>query len=178
MESEGLSVCDQEWLKEVKSTIRKDGEGHYEVPLPKVQMGEIPDSLPTAKRRLESLRKRFRRDPEYFESYKSVIHSLSKDGYAVRVPAEEVARHPSWYIPHHGVQETGKGKLRVVFDCVALSNGICLNDMLKGGPNLTNSLVGVLCRFRKGPIAFSCDVESMYHRVHVPESDSDLLRFL
>ena len=27
------------------------------------------------------------------------------------------------------------------------------------GPDLTNGLVGVLCRFRQGPVAFSCDVK-------------------
>ena len=177
-ESEEFSVNDREWLTEVKATVCKDSEGHYQVALPKVQLEDIPDSLPTAKRRLESLRNRFRKDPQYYESYKTVMHSLSRDGYAVRVHADEVDRQHVWYIPHHGVQEHEKGKLRVVFDCAARSNGVSLNDMLKGGPNLRNSLVGVLCRFREGPIAFTCDVEAMYHRVHVPESDSELLRFL
>ncbi|XP_043240715.1 uncharacterized protein LOC122391117 [Amphibalanus amphitrite] len=177
-DSEALSVNDQEWLVEVKATIRKDDEGHYEVALPRNQLGDIPDSLPTARRRFESLRGKFKRDPKYFESYREIIRSLDRDGYAIRVPDDEVCSQPVWYLPHHGVQETEKGKLRVVFDCAAQSNGVGLNDMLKRGPNLTNSLVGVLCRFREGPVAFTCDVEAMYHRVHVPESDSDMLRFL
>ena len=66
----------------------------------------------------------------------------------------------------------------MVFDCAARSQGVCLNDLLKKGPNLTNSLLGVLCRFREGPVGLTCDVKSMFHRVHVPEPDRDLLRFL
>ena len=130
-ESEEFSVNDREWMKEVSASIRKDEEGHFEVALPKVDVGKVPDSLPSAKRRLESLRKRFRRDPEYFESYRAVIKSLSEDGYAVKVPDDESDRQPVWYIPHHGVQEP-KGKLRVVFDCAARSDGICLNGMSPG----------------------------------------------
>ena len=179
-DTEAMSVSDREWIAEAKASIRKDDEGHYEVALPRTQLlGDIPDSFPTAKGRLESLKKKFKRDPQYFEAYKEVIHSLSRDGYAVKVPDAEVDRQQLvWYLPHHGVQEVAKGKLRVVFDCAARSGGISLNDMLKAGPNLTNSLVGVLCRFREGPIAFTCDVEAMFHRVHVPESDSEMLRFL
>ena len=46
------------------------------------------------------------------------------------------------------------------------------------GPELTNSLVGVLCRCRKGPIAIMCDVERMFHQFHVRRKDQDYLRFL
>ena len=41
-----------------------------------------------------------------------------------------------------------------------------------------NSLIGVLCRFRKEDIALSCDIEGMFHQVSVKPGDRDLLRFL
>ena len=43
---------------------------------------------------------------------------------------------------------------------------------------MTNSLNGVLCRFRKEPIAFTCDVEGMFHQVYVSPDHRNLLRFL
>ncbi|CAI5694728.1 unnamed protein product [Oreochromis niloticus] len=43
---------------------------------------------------------------------------------------------------------------------------------------LTNSLVGVLCRFRKGPVAVMCDIERMFHQFRVREEDQDYFRFL
>ncbi|XP_043210667.1 uncharacterized protein LOC122375380 [Amphibalanus amphitrite] len=176
---EGLSVEDREWIDFVRSNMVRDDGGQFVIPLPKDDFGELPDSLQTASRRLEALRRRFRSDREYFEMYRSVISSLEEDGYAVPVSDGLTdSDHPVWYMPHHGVMEPEKGKLRVVFDCAARSHGVCLNDLLKGGPNLTNSLLGVLCRFREGPVAFTCDIASMYHRVRVPEPDTNLLRFL
>ena len=43
---------------------------------------------------------------------------------------------------------------------------------------MTNSLVGVLSRFRQEPVTIIADVEAMYYQVRVPEDDTDLLRFL
>lgn len=64
------------------------------------------------------------------------------------------------YLPHHGMYHAKKpGKIRVVFDCSALYEGTSLNQQLLQGPDLTNNLVGVHCRFRNEPIAFSCDAE-------------------
>ena len=53
-----------------------------------------------------------------------------------------------------------------------------LNKHLLQGPNLTNNLTGVLCRFRQEPMAFMCDIETMFHQVKVSEEFRDLLRFL
>ncbi|KAL0147688.1 hypothetical protein M9458_056997 [Cirrhinus mrigala] len=69
-------------------------------------------------------------------------------------------------------------KIRVVFDCSAKYEGIALNDHLLTGPDLTNGLTGVLCCFRKHPIAVMCDIEKMFHRFHVTREDRDYLRFL
>lgn len=50
-----------------------------------------------------------------------------------------------WYIPHHGVFHPHKTeKLRIVFDYSAKCKGICLNDHLVSGPDLTNNLTGFL----------------------------------
>lgn len=74
--------------------------------------------------------------------------------------------------------ECQKKKIRVVFDCSAKYEGTALNDHLLAGPDLTNGLTGVLCRFCKHSIALICDVEKMFHRFHVSPEDRDYLRFL
>ena len=43
---------------------------------------------------------------------------------------------------------------------------------------MTNDLTGVLLRFRQEPIAVTCDIEGMFHRVRVNPEHRDLLRFL
>ncbi|KAF7646247.1 hypothetical protein LDENG_00190950 [Lucifuga dentata] len=46
------------------------------------------------------------------------------------------------------------------------------------GPDLINSLVGVLCRFRKEAVAVICDIEKMFHQFHVSPELWNCLRFL
>ena len=83
------------------------------------------------------------------------------------------------YIPHHGAYHPKKpGRIQVVFDCSGRYAGTSLNQSLLQGPDLTNNLVGVLCRFRQETVAFSCDVQSMFHQFYVNEEDRDLLTFL
>ena len=53
-----------------------------------------------------------------------------------------------------------------------------LNDQLLEGPELINSLVGMLTRFRQEALAFMSDIEAMFLQVRVRPSDCDALRFL
>ena len=81
--------------------------------------------------------------------------------------------------PHHGLYHPRKpNKIRVVFDCAARYQGISLNDELLQGPDLTNSLVDVLLRFREEKVAVMADIESMFMMVKVPQKDRNLFQFL
>ena len=59
-----------------------------------------------------------------------------------------------WYLPHHPIFHPDKpDKTRVVFDCAAKFRKVSLNDKLLQGPDFTNTLVGVMTRFRQESIA-------------------------
>ena len=76
--------------------------------------------------------------------------------YAGKIEGVEGEEGKTWYIPHHGVYHNNKQeKLRVVFDCSARYIGTCLNDHLLPGPDITNSLIGVLLLFRRELIGIS-----------------------
>ena len=45
-------------------------------------------------------------------------------------------------------------------------------------PDLTNSLVGVLTRFRQDRVAFMANIEAMLHPVQVPDEHCNFLRSL
>lgn len=90
-ETEGFSVEEREWLAYMGSKVKRDDEGHYEIPLPRVETGELPKSRHLDEQRLESLRRRFKRDETYFHSYRDVIQSLKDDGYIERVPKSELS---------------------------------------------------------------------------------------
>lgn len=95
--------------------------------------------------------------------------------------AAEVAPPPEgkvWYLPIFGVSSPKKtGKIRGVFDSSVDFKGVSLNGNLLSGPNLTNSLLAILLRFRKDAYAVSADIEQMFHRFLVKEEHRDFLRF-
>ena len=70
-----------------------------------------------------------------------------------------------------------KRKVGLVCDAAAPTNGICLNDTLLKGPDLNNNLRAVLLRFRMKPLAFTADIQNMFHQFYVLEKDRTYLRF-
>ena len=155
--------------------------GHYQLPLPFRDTDTVmPDNYAVAQQRTLNLLRKFKRDAGYAMEYKRFMTDVLEKGYAEKVPLEQLHRKDGqvWHIPHHGVYHQQKGNLRVVFDCAASFKGTSLNQVLLQGPNLTNTLIGVLLRFRQEQIAFMADIESMFYRVQVQEHHRDFLRFL
>ncbi|XP_076389575.1 uncharacterized protein LOC143264787 [Megachile rotundata] len=136
------------------------------------------DSLTTAQKRLFALERKLDRDPEYALLYYREMDRLFENGYATKV--EEVSKHErTWYLPHFGVRNINKpGKLRLVFDAAAKSEGMSLNDQLDSGPDLLQSLPGVLIRFRQEQVAVKADIKDMFLRIQVRKEDRGAQRFL
>lgn len=175
-----LSREDVQFMDSVKDTVKKV-EGHYCIGLPlKDQSVKLPNNRELVMQRAESLKRKMLRNKDFHEEYKAFMFDLIDKKYAVPVPNEQLERNDGrlWYIPHHGVYHPQKRKLRVVFDCAVSFQGKSLNEELLQGPDLTNTLVGVLTRFRHNHIALMSDIEAMYHQVKVPPEDTDMLRFL
>ncbi|XP_078486498.1 uncharacterized protein LOC144744976 [Ciona intestinalis] len=154
--------------------------GHYELPLPwRHDYQVLPDNTMMAIRRLAGLKKRLVRNPDMKSKYDEQMQTMLTKGYAEEVPMHELKTDRRvWYLPHHPVMNPHKpDKLRVVFDCAAQHHGISINQVLMQGPDLVNSLVGVLTRFRREPVALVADIEGMFHQVRVAQRDRDSLRF-
>ena len=102
---------------------------------------------------------------------------LSKGHAEVAPPLKQ--GQECWYLPLFGVYHPKKpDKIRVVFDSSASYEGVSLNEVLLTGPDLNNSLLGVLMRFRKEQVAITADIEHMFHCFLVKEDHRDFLRFL
>ena len=84
------------------------------------------------------------------------------------------------YLPHHGVYKASTNKLRVVYDAAAKpgKGEYSLNDCLEPGPNLMNSLVHILIKFRLGKFACKADIRKAFLQVEIDENDRDALRLL
>jgi hypothetical protein len=109
------------------------------------------------------------------------MHDIFDKNYARKIPSTlpPPRQGQVWYLPHHGIYHAKKPrKIRVVFDCSAKFEGTSLNDKLLQGPDMTNSLIGVLTRFREEQAAFMGDIKGMFHQVRVDEEHRDFLRFL
>ncbi|XP_046549788.1 uncharacterized protein LOC124259655 [Haliotis rubra] len=118
---------------------------------------------------------------QYHRDYVAFVDNFLACNYAYNIQPSEIFTSPEriWYLPNHGIYHPRKPqKIRIVFDCSATFNGSSLNDRLLQGPSLTNSLIGVLTRFRAEPVAFMADIEAMFHQVKVPLEQHDQLRFL
>jgi len=128
--------------------------------------------------RLQQLQARLNRDPDLLEKYVHVVESYISQGHARKVELGDGSA--KWLLPHHLVLHPLKpGKVRVVFDCAASYQGRSLNNELLTGPDLLQSLIGVLLlRFRVGRIAFTADIQLMFLQVYVANEDQDFLRFL
>ena len=97
--------------------------------------------------------------------------------YAQKADTSSDKKGKVWHIPHHGVYNAQKGKLRIVFDASAKFEGMSLNQELLQGPDMTNLLVGVLLRFRKEHVAIMADIEAMFYQVQIPEPQRSFFRF-
>ena len=164
----------------MEKNIKIDEANHYSMPLPFNQNKKrLFDNRSLVTNRVLSLKRKFDKNLSFREEYTNFMNEMIVKGYAERVDQPTTATGKQvWYIPHFGVFHKTKNKLRVVFDCAARYEGVSLNDTLLKGPDYINSLIGILCRFRKYPVAFCCDIEKMFYSFHVHSEDRDYLRFL
>ena len=111
----------------------------------------MPVNRSQAERSASYLKRKLSSDTNLREDYVTFLEEVISAGYAEKVPQNVLDRSDGkvWFIPHHGVYHHKKpDKIRVVFNCSAQFHRTSLNNELFQGPDLTNSLVGVLIRFR------------------------------
>ena len=158
-------------------------EGHYEIALPwRRPSACLPNNRALAEHWLKLLKRRLSKDLELLQKYSAFIDNLLDKDYAAKVPNQHLLDRSDkvvWFLPHHRVFHPKKpGKVRFVFDCTAKFRGVSLNENLLQGPDLTNSLIGVLTRFRQERTAIVADMESMFYQVRLPLEDSDSYVFV
>ena len=174
------SVENQRFFTLVGEPAKLKDDKHYEVDLLlKYQTLKLSSNREFAMQRLLALKRKFLRKPVVYDHYVQCVNKMLENGYAEKPPVNENESANLWYIPHHGVYHPMKPeKVRVVFDCSARYPGFSLNDNLLQGPDPTNSLLGVLRKFRLEEVAVIGDIKSMFHQIGISEQDRDLWRFL
>ncbi|UYV84663.1 hypothetical protein LAZ67_X003011 [Cordylochernes scorpioides] len=113
--------------------------------------GTLPESYQMAIGRLRHTERKLAKDLLLLAAYKAKFDEYLEKGYIRKLDSIEVTKGSErmWYIPHFGVTNPNKpGKLRLVFDAAARSNGVSLNEALSKGPDLIRPLTSVLWNFQ------------------------------
>lgn len=153
-----------------------DGRWHTGLPW-KDPNCKLPDSYHYALSRLHGVERKMSASQDYAKKYEERFNHLLVNDFARELQNTE--RSPkSWYLPHFGVNNVNKGKVRLVFDAGAKVCGKSLNDYLLTGPDLLCSLFGIMLRFRINKVGVTGDIKDMFLRVKIKPEDQDALRFL
>ena len=208
LEALGIGPIDKEIspiLDDFNKTTYHDGE-RYVVKLPwkSPQKYRLATNFSQAFFRLVSGQKRYRREKYKVEKIKyqeimkeqldlgilekvqslgtieEVVKAINDNPHAydkLAVTTKGVIVH---YLAHHGVYKASTGKFRIVYDAQArpAKGAYSLNDCLETGPDLMNSLVGILLRFRKGKFGAKSDIAKAFLMVGIDIKDRDALRLL
>ncbi|XDV22790.1 hypothetical protein PO909_027607 [Leuciscus waleckii] len=174
-----LSVEDHLFLEIMDSEFSRDSDNSWVGPLPFRYPGpQLPNNREHALTRLCSLRCTLLKKTEMKQQFTDFMQRLFENDHAEYAsPLSDDQER--WYLPFFGVYHPKKpNQIRVVFDSSAQYQGLSLNSVLLTGPDLNNSLLGVLIRFRKEPVAVTADIQQMFHCFTVKENHRDYLRFL
>jgi hypothetical protein len=173
-----MSTADRHGLSILQSRTTHNGERYRVGLMWKSVSVSLPDNYSSAFRRLLSLERKFKANPEMASRYAKVINEYISLGHARKLLSSELpltsGKH--WYLPHLAVEQPNK--TRVVFDPSAKHQGICLNDVLLKGPDLLCNPLLLLTKFRLNLIALTADIEKMYHQVLVEKDEQYYFAFL
>ncbi|XP_063382133.1 uncharacterized protein LOC134668622 [Cydia fagiglandana] len=179
---------DKHALGVLESTTKRLPSGRFEVGLLwRNDIPNTPDSYPQALSRFHGLERRMARESNLKKDYCAFIDNMMSKGYTEECPKETYhdkintsVTHKGlrWYLPHFPVIHPQKRKLRVVHDAAAKTSGVSLNSLLLPGPDLLQSLLHILFRFREGHVAMTADVKEMFPQIRIRQEDRDALRFL
>ncbi|XP_063596235.1 uncharacterized protein LOC134773088 [Penaeus indicus] len=136
----------------------------------------LKDNIQVANARLKTTENRLKKlGNEYAMKYQREIEDMIDRGVVRKLTKEEMREYkgPVHYIHHHEVlkPESNSTPISIVFNSSASYMGQKLNDFWAKGPDILNSLLGILFRFRPNNIAIAGDIAKMYHTVKLSTMD-------
>lgn len=177
-----LSSREDQRAREILYRSLKRIDGQWEAGLLwKTDQEVLPESRDNTEKRLLSIERKMTKDSEFGKRYRANIQAYIDKGYARKLSGEKECQvtNRTWYLPHFAAYNSRKPeKLRMVFDAAAKSRGLSLNDRLLKGPDLLNSLPGLLFKFREKKIAICGDLREMFHQVRIKKEDCYSQRFV
>ena len=181
LETLGIKENEASVYDKFSNDIRFTGE-RYQVKLPfKDNHPMIPDNYTAASRRLTTVIKKLKDQPEILKQYDHVIKEQLQSGVVELVPQDEIPQPGNvHYLPHRGVVRLDRDttKIRVVYDASSKVFGPSLNDCLHVGPSLNPLLFDILLRFRVHEVAITADIEKAFLNIEIDPEHRNFVRFL
>ncbi|XP_067373332.1 uncharacterized protein [Channa argus] len=174
-----ISVDEKVFLDILDKEMFVNEANSWTAPLPfRSPRHRLPNNRDQAVKRFTTLCCMLNKRPEMNQHFFAFMKKIFDLGHAEPAPPLNKEKE-CWYLPIFGVYHPRKpGQIRVVYDSSATHEGISLNSVLLSGPDLNNTLLGVLIRFRKEPVAVTADIQQMFYCFTVREDHRDFLRFL
>jgi len=160
------------------TTHSRSNDGRYIVRLP-FKFGppiDIGDSRALAERRLKSLMRKLRLNPDQQGAYTEFLEEYERLGHMKQVTFPLSSSRQRVYIPHHPVirDTSTTTRMRVVFDASSVtSNGTSLNQHLLTGPKLQQDLADISTRWRQYRYVYTADIAKMYRQILIDPRDAD-----
>lgn len=165
-----LTMEEQACEEHFKQHTRRMDDGRFCVKLPFRDNPQLlGNSHPRARHCLDSLQKRFKRQPDIKEQYVSFINEYAHLGHLTEIEPPEIVN----LLPHHPVlrEQSETTKCRVVFNASSKTDsGVSLNDLLMVGPTVQDDIFSILMRFRQHTYIITGDIEKMYRQILLDES--------
>ena len=181
-EADKLSSFERKEAKTIEKSCQKIGT-QWLIPYPwKRDPSTLPNNRLQAEKKLEATECRLAKNPEHAKAYDEQMTELTEMNFSRKLTKEQMTAYkdPIHYISHHEVVRPEKKTtpIRIVFNSSASYKGHRLNDYWIKGPDLLDSLFGVILRFRENEIAVTEDISKIYRRVLIPERDQQVHRYL
>lgn len=179
-----MSKNDLSCESQMEAAYRREPEGTMVVPLTFVDLQDKPrfsNSREIALKRLLTLERKFRINPQFRTAYVNFMEDYLKCGHMEEVEPPSSREGHFYYIPHFGIlrPDSISTPLRSVFDASAKDAlGKSLNDTLLPGPKLQKNIFDLLIRFRWHAVVFTGDIKQMYRQFLVDLQDCDYQRIL
>ena len=181
LETLGIRDTETSVHDKFSNEIRFTGE-RYQVKLPfKDNHPMLSDNYTNASRRLATVIKKLKTQPEILKQYDQVIKEQLESGVVEEVQQDQIIEPGNvHYLPHRGVVRLDRDttKVRVVYDASSKVFGPSLNDCLHVGPSLNPLLLDILLRFRVHEVAVTADIEKAFLNIEIVSEHRDFLRFL
>ena len=180
-----LSIKEEREYQLIKKGLEYDPKGKvWYTSYPWIRdPNELENNFSAALGHLRSCEKRLSKgSKEDVELYSEQINELLRRNFAKKLTLAEMQSYkgPVQYLPHHGVHKKTSisTPLRIVFNSSASFKGKRINDFWAKGPDMLNSMIGVLLRFREEVVAFQGDISKMYNSVRLKPVEQHTHRFL